>query len=180
MDVIRPSKCPNCGAASRRPGAPRQLHGHGCRSRQVRGPLSVDGEPRIWVIDVRRYRCSRCQKTCTVVPRGVLMRRYYSASAVALAMALYGVEHLSSVETRARVCAWRSTGPGHSSVWSTLKRWLRAVREERLFAFVRACPSEWSNRKVAERVATTLGAMAPPGMISRSWRERAFAGGQAM
>jgi hypothetical protein len=146
----------------------------------VRGPLSVDEDSQVRVIIVRRYRCSECGETCTVVPRGVLVYRYYSASAIALAMALYGVVHLSLGQTRERVCAWRVTSSGRRSVWVTLRRWLQAVRERRLFASVRPSPEEWSSRAVAERVATTIGAKAPPAMISRPWPERAFAGAQTL
>ena len=115
-----------------------------------------------------------------MVPRGVLMRRYYLASAIALAMALYGVLKLSFVKTRELVCPWPYLGFERPSVWATLKRWLQAVRERRLFATVRPCPTEWPNRKVAERVATTLGSMAPPKLHGRPWTERAYAGAQAL
>lgn len=117
-----------------------------------------------------------------MVPRGVLTRRYYLASAIALAMALYGVLHLSYVKTREQVCPWPVTGFERPSVWATLKRWLRAVRERRLFAVVRPgpSPSEWPNRAVAERAATTLGSMAPPGLQYRPWTERAYAGAQTL
>jgi hypothetical protein len=36
------------------------------------------------VLLVRRYRCRRCGAVAVVVPRGVLRRRHFGASAIAL------------------------------------------------------------------------------------------------
>jgi len=43
----------------------------------------------------RRYQCQPCGAVVLVVPRGILRRRLYSAGAIALALALWGVAGLA-------------------------------------------------------------------------------------
>jgi hypothetical protein len=90
-----------------------------------------------------------------VVPRGVLARRHFSAGAIALA--------LYRLAGGARVVDIRREvgGQGETAAWPTLRRWLRAGRQSRLWASVRASPPDWSPRHVAERIAMTLLAHAP-------------------
>lgn len=173
VSEVRPTHCSTCGAAGNRPGMACQLHGHGLRERQILGPLSPDEPPTINVVAVRRYRCARCGATCTVVPQGVLERRYYSRSAIGMAMVLYGLEACSPGVVRSRVSPWQHVGSAPGK-WMTLKRWLRAVGQGKLFAFVRPIPLDFSYRAAAERVATTLASMAPAAPRHRSWRERVF------
>ena len=179
VDEARPGQCPNCGAAAHRPGQPRQLHGHGLRERQVRGPLTPDGQPQVIGVRVRRYRCSRCGSTCTVAPHELIKSRLYSRSAIGLAMLLYGVELLSQARVRSRICPWRDVGAGASHRWATLNRWLRAIQEKRLLPIVRRIPADFSCRAAAERVATTLAAMAPPALRHRPLAEQLFSIGRA-
>jgi hypothetical protein len=91
----------------------------------------------------------------TVVPRGVLPRRHFSAGAIALA--------LFRLAGGARVVDIRGEvgGQGETATWPTLRRWLYAGRQSRLWASVRASPSDWGSRQVAERIAMTLVAHAP-------------------
>lgn len=177
VDEVRPKHCPSCGAAGHRPGLPRQLHGHGRRERQVRGPQCPDGEPEVIGLMVRRYRCSRCGSTCTVVPREVIKGRLYSRSAIGLAMLLYGVESRSQAEVRSQISPWGYVGAGANHRWATLNRWLCAIRDRQLLPFVRRIPADFSCRATAERVATTLAAMAPPALRSRSLAEQVFSMG---
>jgi hypothetical protein len=79
------------------------LHGHGVRSRQVLGPLTWGGLPLALEVWVRRYRCTRCRATCTVVPREVLTRRLYSAPAIAMALALFGLLSRTVAQVREAV-----------------------------------------------------------------------------
>ena len=79
-DAVRPARCPV--------GQGLGLHGHGVRTRQGRGPAEPDAAPQVRVFCVRRYRCTRCRATATVVPREVLTRRLFTAGAIALALAL--------------------------------------------------------------------------------------------
>jgi hypothetical protein len=158
VEAARPGCCSRCGAASRPFGAALVLLGHGLRVRQVRGPAGPRAAPQIRTILVRRYRCRRCRGLTTVLPRGLAARRHYSASAIGLALCLYGVQGLSQGQTRLRVCAWRvSFEPDR---WTTLARWVSSVERGRLFTRVRPCPPAFTVRDRAERVAATLCAVA--------------------
>ena len=71
-------------------------------------------------------------------------------------------------------------GPSAQGGWHTLKRWLLALRQGRLFPQVRAVPRDFTLRQVAQRVATTAQSFAPPGTWELSPPERAFYGGAQM
>ncbi|MCG8422105.1 MAG: hypothetical protein MJE77_29630 [Proteobacteria bacterium] len=91
VDEVRPARCARCGVAGRPLGSKLGIWGHGLRERQLLGPLEPDGLPQRVDIKVRRYLCRHCKAVMVVVPRGVLPRRYYTGCAIALAMALLGV-----------------------------------------------------------------------------------------
>lgn len=150
-----------CGAAGRPAGAALGLHGHGLRERHQWGPAEVGAVPGLIAVLARRFRCRPCGAVVTVVPRGVVRRRLYSASAIALALALYGVAGLSPAEVRRRVSPLRIVGTTAAAGWASLRRWSRAVRAGRLFPMVRALPTHATLRQVAARAATTLAAHAP-------------------
>jgi len=145
------------------------------RERQQRGPLEAGGEPQTVVVRQRRYQCQGCEAVIAVVPRGVLRGRHYSAGAIGLALALFGVVGQSLAEVRARVSPWSVVGATARATWLTMRRWIRAIRDRRLFARVRATPAKWSARQTAERAAMTLEALAPP-TLSDELGARAFAG----
>ena len=90
-----------------------------------------------------------------MVPRGVLARRHFSAGAIALA--------LYRLAVGARVVDIRREvgGQGETAAWPTLRRWLHAGRQSRLWASVRASPPDWGSPQAAERIAMTLVAHAP-------------------
>jgi hypothetical protein len=94
----------------------------------------------------------------------MLPRRWYSASAIALALALYGIERAAPAAVRKRVSPFTVVGHRAVTGWVTLGRWVDAVRAGRLFSKVRPSPPEFTRRQVAERAATTLGSRAPPPM----------------
>ena len=114
--------------------------------------------PQIRTILVRRYRCRICGGLTTVLPRGLTARRHYSASAIGLALCLYGVQRLSQSQTRVRVCAWRVRF--EPDRWTTLTGWVSSIEKGRLFSGVRPCPPTFTIRDRAERVATTLCGLA--------------------
>ena len=161
---VRPKQCPACGVASRPAGAGLRLHGHGLRERWILGPASAEGSPEERTASCRRYVCVICTAVMLVVPRAILPRRRYSASAIALALALYGIERAAPAQVRRRVSPFEVIGYRAISGWVTLGRWAKAVRAGALFAEVRACPASFTPRQVAERAATTLGSRAPPPM----------------
>lgn len=97
----------------------------------------------------------------TVVPRELLTKRLYSAAAIALGLALFGLARLPLHEVRARVSPWAAVvGYTAAASWRSVPRWTQAVREGRLFE-VRRPPGDWTPRQVAERAATTLAARVP-------------------
>jgi hypothetical protein len=119
----RPSRCCGCGAASRPPGANLVVHGDGTRERQVRGPASAQDEPQLGTVRVRRFECQLCGACMIVVPRELLPRRLYTASAIGLALALWSLMGGTEVTTRKRVSPFAIVGAAAASRWMTLRRW---------------------------------------------------------
>lgn len=111
-------------------------------------------------IAARRYQCRGCGALVTVLPRGLVARRHYAATAIGLALLLVGVFGQRLLEVRRRVCAWPSSF--EAGAWAAPRRWVAAIEQGRLFAPLRASPPAWTMRQRAERAAMTLVAMAPP------------------
>ena len=141
-------------------GAALGLHGHGLRERHQWGPVELGAAAVLIAVLARRYQCQPCGAVVMVVPRGIVGRRLYSASAIALALTLYGVAAIAPGEVRRRVSPLRIVGATAAAGWASLRRWSRAVRARRLFPVVRAFPAEATLRQVAARAATTLAAYA--------------------
>ena len=139
------------------------------------GPTEAEGAPASPTVRCRRFRCLRCSAVVLVVPRAMLPRRWYSGSAIALALALYGIERAARAAVRRRVSPFEVVGYRAATGWVTLGRWVDAVRVGRLFSRVRPSPARFTRRQVAERAATTLGSRAPPPMDA-SLTVRAFGG----
>lgn len=175
VDTVRPAVCPCCGGAGRPVGEPLGIIGHGLRDRQQRGPMVPDGAPRLIVVRVRRYAC-RCGAILTVLPSESLPRRLYTISAVAWAMALFGVERASPREVRRRTSPWAIVGAAAAEGWATLRRWVAAIRARQLLRVARPSPPELTARQVAERAATTAAALAPPSIAAAPIRVCAFIG----
>ena len=179
VEAVRPSRCPACGTASRRPGLPLALHGHGLRSREQRGPLEPGGRPVSVEVLCRRYQCQRCSAVVLVAPRGVLARRLYSASAIALALALWAVMGVGEAGVRRRTSPWIPSQRDEQGVvdhWPSLWRWSRALTQGRLFgpkASARAGPTL---RDTAARVVSWLAGHAPPGVREQALAAQAHAG----
>jgi len=176
VDEVRPGQCPRCAAASRPLGRALQIWGHGLRERQQRGPLEPLGEPIEVTIRVRRYVCRLCTAVIVVVPLGVIGGRLFSAAAMGLALVLFGVAGLPLAEVRRRVSPWQHVGTSAQGSWLGLRRWVRAIRERRLFGSVRRSPASFTARQVAERAAMTLAALAPPSLADGAVEHRVFAG----
>jgi len=177
VSEVRPGRCPGCHAASQPVGGALQLHGHGTRPRQLWGPPVAGGPPVMVEVMGRRYRCLACGAVTVVVPRSVLAGRRYSASAIAYALALWGLALATAATVRRRVNPARLVGDAAAGTWASLRRWARAVRERRLFPTVPLPAADATWREVAAAAAAGLAGLAGP--ASRAWPidERAFAGG---
>lgn len=107
----------------------------------------------------------------TVVPGAVLAKMLYAATAIGLALALYGIGGVSAREVREAVSAWPVVGAS-STGWKTLRRWI--ARAATLWTCVRESPASFTTRQRAERAAATLLAHAP----STNPIDAAFAGAE--
>jgi hypothetical protein len=125
----------------------------------VRGPLSAGERGGLVTIEARRYRCRGCNAAITVVPQGIAPRRHFAATAIGLALLLVGTAGAALIEVRRRVSPWSTSFDADS--WATVRRWLLAIDQKRLFPAVRPSPLASSLRQRAERAAMTLVAMAP-------------------
>jgi hypothetical protein len=151
-----------------------QLWGHGQRTRQVRGPLAVSETPVLAAVSGRRYQCQACGAVVIVEPRSVLRYRYFSASAIAMALALFGVDGQPAPEVRRRVSPWRTVGHAACRGWVTLLRWIDVARLGGLLPGV--CHRvAGGDREVAARVARAVASRAPPPWDAPT-AARAFAG----
>jgi hypothetical protein len=175
VDTVRPAACPCCGRASAPPGGRLGIIGHGLRERQQRGPLVAGGAPRLVTVQARRYACG-CGAILTVVPSETLPRRLYTVSAIAWALALFGVEQAPAALVRRRTSPLGIIGATAVAGWATLRRWVRAVRDRHLLPKVRPSPTDFTDRQVAERAAMTAAALAPPALATLEISARSFAG----
>jgi hypothetical protein len=149
------------------------MHGHGERQRTQRGPEAVGQPPVERSVGVRRYRCTKCGATVTVAPRGVVRRRLYAASAIGLALALFGIQVESAPAVREAIAPMASArDPAEGATWSTLRRWAHEAKAGTLVAEAHACPETFTLRQAAERTATTLRALGPRGatVLERVWQ----------
>jgi hypothetical protein len=146
------------------------------RSRDQWGPPDATAPPEVGEVVCRRYHCLACGAVILVAPRGVLRRRLYSASAIALALALWGLDGLTAGAVRHRVSPWRIIGATAALGWSSLRRWARAVRSAALFALVGTVAASTRLRQVAARAATALAARAPSSAEAWPLSTRAFLG----
>lgn len=96
----------------------------------------------------------------TVAPSETLTHRLYSASAIAWALALYGLQKLATAAIRKLVSPMLFVGATAAARWLTLRRWCRDVATARLFRGVRRVPG--TRREVAAAAASSLSAYALP------------------
>jgi hypothetical protein len=145
------------------------VHGQGLLQRQVRGLLEADAEPGMVIVEVRRYECQRCGVVMTVVPAGMLARRLYSASSIALALHLWVALGEPDRVVRERICAWQIRGRSHRG-WAQLYRWARGA------ARVFALPRLMGAVDDVMRVLTTLRAVAPVALCAAPIAVQIFEG----
>jgi hypothetical protein len=176
---VRPGWCPACAAASCPLGGGIRLQGHGVRDRQVAGPAAPDAAPELVTVSARRYRCVLCEAVIIVVPSEMHGRRVYSLSAIALALALWGLVRATAATVRVRVSPASKVGYTAARGWATLRRWARDVALGRLFPgtpLVVQPPLPVSLRRIAAGAASALAASADPTTRELPIEHRAFLG----
>lgn len=151
------------------------LRGHGLRARQRWGPSDAESTSRGEVRSLlqRRYRCIECRAVVTVRPRGELPHRRYSASAIVLALWLWGCALLTDATVQSRSSPWPPRGMSRPERWTTLRRWARAARDGGLWRCVHG-EANWTLRQCAERAALVIVALADVAIGPHE--RRAFAG----
>jgi len=112
----------------------------------------------------------------TVVPRETAPGRLYTVSAVAWALALFGVARLSEAQARWSTSPWRVVGSAAARRWITLRRWVAAAVDRRLLYRLPRPPAGCCPRQAAKRIAIAASAHAPPTLASVPLPARAFFG----
>jgi len=177
VDEVRPTHCGGCGAASRPVGEALAIHGHGLLLRQIRGVLSLQDQPGVVVVSVRRYACQRCRAVMTVVPAGMLARRQYSGPSIAVALYLWLLAGSSDRAVRARLWAWQVRGSNDRG-WAQLYRWARQAAS--VFALPRRVPVLDALYATARHGVLTLRALAPAALSGASTTLQIFEGAAVM
>lgn len=169
--AARPSSCVACGAASREPGKPIVLVGHGLRPRTVEGPTAPGETPTSVELAARRYACRACDAIVLVVPLGVGRGTRYTLEAIAYALALWGYAGAKAAAARAATSAARARGFASPEQWSSLRRWTACA-----VALFGAPMASGTLRERAARVAAWLASRAP--VPTGSVPQDAFFGGR--
>jgi ribosomal protein S27E len=172
VEEVRPVRCSGCGLASRPVGGRIRVHGQGLLHRQVRGVLDVEGRPGVFSVAARRYECQGCSAVMTVVPAGMLARRQYSASSIALALHLWLAMGQPDRLVRAQLCAWQRRGRSGRG-WTQLYRW--AGQALGLFGLPRPVPPAGRDTTVL-LVLSMLRSLAPVVFGGASESQQVFAG----
>jgi len=142
----------------------------------VRGPVGPNAPAVLLVLKLRRYRCTPCGAVVLVGPRELLPRRHYSAAAIGLALALYGLVLATVREVRRRISPQTILGATAFTGWAALRRWTRAVAHRRLFPALPLSDPSATLRHVAASAAASLAAYADPTSRGEALEHRAFRG----
>ena len=178
VEEARPGRCPRCEVASRPVGARLNLHGHGVRDRQLRGPLEPGQSAQLLGLSLRRYLCNRCGATITVGPSGLLCRRLFVAAAIGLALCLWGHDGLDAHKVRAKVNPLKYVSSYAARGWGQLRRWVRAQLGGRLFGGITLGEVRTPLRAVAHRIAVALSTLSPPQKFEQSMAVQVFLGAE--
>jgi hypothetical protein len=155
--AVRPAHCPACEAASRPPGRPLVVVGHGLRARSIEGPLTPGEAPVVTDVIGRRYACRACDAIVVVVPRGVARGRRYSLWAIAAALAWWAYDRVPAASVRERTSTAKAIGVASATRWASLARWTRCA----MSLFGCELPATGTLRERAAGIATFIAAHAP-------------------
>ncbi len=176
--AVRPARCPRCHVASRPPGRPLAIHGHGVVTRHLWGPPDPGRPPEFGELRLRRYRCLECDAVIRVGPRGVFGRRRYSAAAIGLALALWALCGRAPEDVREAVSPWRNVAIETKRRWPSLMRWTRAARRQQLWPIIRGVSAEIEPREAAAMIITALVAALPDSTLGSVSAAQVFAAAQ--
>lgn len=110
--------CACCGQPARNAGGVLQIVGHGCYSRQVCGVSEC-----LWIpIWVRRFLCTVCGHTMSLLPDWLHPYRWYAATVIIEALCRHAICRESSSSIGERVGRPRDT-----TAWRSLFRWRRQL-----------------------------------------------------
>ena len=180
LDAARPCRCPACGSAA---GARLLFHGHGTRERAAVLPGRHGQKPaRIVAVVVRRFICTDCGTTVTVLPRGILPRHLYSLFAIVHAWWLAGAAPIGRGLDDSAVCALQGVDrlPRAAEThrtgrrrWSSLARWATTIGQ--WWPTVAVAGVTWRARVGSLLVAFAAGAGEgpPAGLVRRAVRRHA-------
>jgi hypothetical protein len=155
-DAARPACCPACGAASREPGRPLRIVGHGFRVRSIEGPHAPGEAPVVTEIRARRYDCRGCGAILVVMPRGIGRGYRYALTAIAFALGLWA-GGTPGPTVRSMVSAAKRIGASSAARWASLRRWVLAA----VALFGAAVSAVGSPRERAARVAAFVASNSP-------------------
>ncbi len=139
INDARPRKCPCCGKVQEIGGA-KLLHGHGPRQRQAvlpdhRVPVERAQLVLVWV---RRFLCTACGASVTVLPPGLLPRCVYSLFAIVTAWWLaisspFGAglpdDAVCARQGVDRLACGRETHRTGRRRWRSLARWAGRIQQ---------------------------------------------------
>jgi len=133
------------------------------------GVLTLGAVPVAVAISCRRYVCA-CGCVMLVVPRELSPWRRYTLVTIALALA-----GIAACESARALRARLAPGSTFEEGWPSLRRWLRAIMEGRLFRWIRGV-SELAGRRLAERVSVVIAETSGLDVRSASFESRIVAG----
>lgn len=174
LEVARPCACVACGAVA---CGSLLFHGHGVRERSAVLPgRHWHGPGRVVTVGVRRFLCTACEATVTVLPRGLLPRHLYSLFAIVHAWWLGAAAPIGRGLDDEAVCALqgvdRRPGPHRQRNrtgrrrWTSLARW--ATQLGRWWPTVVVAGETWRARARSLLLALVAAAgEAPPAGLVR-------------
>ncbi len=171
VDEVRPPRCPSCDRASCPVGEQVVVQGHGLRERAVIFCDGPDAPAAVQILSVRRFRCTACKVTCTVLPADLAAHFRYALGVVCLALALWSEAKLSGEDVRQRFQILPPKKPSFDVGWPSLRRWCtwRGFLELGL-------EKHRPPRQRAHQIVGRVGARAPPQYRPLSIISKAFYG----
>ena len=173
-EEARPRSCVRCGQPAYEASRV-WIQVHGQVPRQQRGPVEPGQAPLTWQVACPRYRCRRCGAVMTVLPGSAVARKHFSAAAMALALALWGLCGWSAAQVRSAVSDMAGPAGTGRGGWRTLSRWARQLAQGAVLTQLGA-PGRGPPSQLAAWAAQALGGRCPLEFRRQGLAHQAFAG----